>query len=85
MCNKTYIFKLVFLYALSVLVFLIRVPNLYANDNLLRKSYKITSNDISSYPCFLWENKDYTIGAIALIGGSSLLIDKGVRHYVIDH
>ncbi len=60
------------------------LPISYAKDNLLCKSYQITSDDISSYPNFLWENKTYALGAIILIGGG-FLADESIRHYVLDH
>jgi hypothetical protein len=60
------------------------IINSYAESNLLCKTYNITSSDVSSYPNFLWQNKDYVAGAVVLISGS-LLIDESVRHYVIDH
>lgn len=64
---------------------LIFTPNLlYANDDLLCKTYNITSSDVTSYPKFVWQNKDYTAGVVVLISGS-LLIDKRVRTYVINH
>ena len=70
---------------LVIILYLLFYPNLlYANDNLLCKTYNITSNDVASYPKFVWQNKDYAAGALVLIAGS-LLIDKSVRTYVINH
>ncbi|OSS42043.1 hypothetical protein DESAMIL20_1596 [Desulfurella amilsii] len=74
-------------YKLNIIVvlYLLLSPNLlYAKDNLLCKTYNITSNDVASYPKFVWQNKDYTAGVVVLIAGS-LLIDKSVRTYVINH
>jgi membrane-associated phospholipid phosphatase len=68
-----------------VILYIFFCPNmLYANDNLLCTTYNTTSEDVSSYPKFVWQNKDYAAGALVLIGGS-LLIDKSVRTYVINH
>ncbi len=69
---------------LVIILSLAFFANSYAKSNLLCKTYNITSSDVSSYPNFLWQNKDYVAGAVVLISGS-LLIDESMRHYVIDH
>jgi len=80
--QKFFIFQVEYL---VIVLYLLFYPNLlYANDNLLCKTYNITSNDVASYPKFVWQNKDYAAGVVVLIAGS-LLIDKSVRTYVINH
>lgn len=69
---------IIFLFLLNVVSFA------KSGNNLIYKSYQITSNDISSYPHFVWHNKDYAIGTVVLIVGS-FFVDKSFKAYALDH
>ena len=53
-------------------------------SKLLYSSCKKSLSDVESYPSFLVKNKYYVLGFAALFGGS-LLIDRSVNKYALDH
>lgn len=74
--------KYFYLIAIFLCVFYTQISK--AKSNVLYSSYSTITNDVSSYPQNVWQNKYYALGALVLISGS-LLIDKDVRRYALDH